>query len=421
MNRWITIIFIVIFSLIGFSYYKRIFVNSAEMKKINSNNISENSENIAEDNQTVDENNKNFEQSKNKCEYKKYTISDGDIPADMFSEQAKFDANDVVALLSASEEIYDFTKLRIDREIRFCFEDGEKASYFEYDRNIDDMIVVAREGDNFTVEQKPIEYEVEEVFVEGKIENFLYVDAIEKGMSEATIVTMADVFSFDIDFTTEIQKGDEFKVIYEKRRRFGEDGPDGNILAAKFVNQGETYYAYYFKDGEERGYYDSEGKMLQRQFLRAPLSYKYISSGYTGARFHPITKKVSAHYQIDYAAATGTPVVSTAKGKVTQASYTGGWGNMVKIEHANGYSTHYAHLSKYGKGVKVGATVTQGQIIGYVGNTGWSTGPHLDYGMRLNGKPMNPLSLKLPKGDGISEGNLGGFEEVKRGFEEKLK
>lgn len=339
----------------------------------------------------------------------------------MFAEEAKFDANDMQALLSESEEIYDFTKLVVGREIRFCFEDGEKASYFEYDRNIEDMIAVNRNGNDFTAEQKSIEYEVEEVFVEGKIENFLYVDAIEKGMSEATIVTMADVFSFDVDFTTEIKKGDEFKIIYEKRKRFGEDGPDGNILAAEFVNNGEAYWAFYFEDGEENGYYDAEGKMLQRQFLRAPLSYKYISSGYTGARYHPVTKTVQAHHQIDYAAATGTPVVATAKGKVTLASWNGGWGNMIKIEHANGYLTHYAHLSRFGKGVSVGKEVAQGQIIGYVGTTGWSTGPHLDYGMRLNGNPVNPLSLKLPKGDSVSAENRGEFEKIKVGFEEELK
>lgn len=417
MNRYITILFIAIFSLIGFGYYKSFFGNSAEAKKVETPEITEN----LTDNENQEKANQQEEKPQGRCDYKKYAISDGDIPADMFAEQAKFDANDMQSLLSSSEEVYDFTKLVVGREMRFCFEDGEKASYFEYDRNINDMIIVARNGSDFMVEQKPIDYEVEEAFVEGKIENFLYADALEKGMSEATIVTMADVFSFDVDFTTEIQKGDEFKVIYEKRKRFGKDGPDGNILAAKFVNNGEEYWAYYFEDGEESGYFDGEGKMLQRQFLRAPLSYKYISSGFTGARYHPVTKKVHPHYQIDYAAAVGTPVVSTAKGKVILANYNSGWGNMVKIEHANGYSTHYAHLSRYGKGIKVGKNVVQGQIIGYVGNTGWSTGPHLDYGMRLNGNPVNPLSLKLPKGDSISEGNREGFEEVKRGLEGRLK
>ncbi len=417
MNRWITIIFIIIFILIGIGYYNRIFGNSAEAKKVNVSDNSENLENTEDQNQENEEN----EQSKDKCEYKRYTVSDGDIPADMFAEQAKFDANDMQVLLFESEETYDFTKLVVGREVRFCFEDGEKASYFEYDRNIEDMIAVNRNGNDFTAEQKSIEYEVEEAFVEGKIENFLYIDALEKGISEATIVTMADVFSFDVDFTTEIQKGDEFKIIYEKRKRFGEDGPDGNILAAEFVNNGEAYWAFYFEDGEESGYYDAEGKMLQRQFLRAPLSYKYISSGYTGARYHPVTKTVQAHHQIDYAAATGTPVVATAKGKVTLASWNGGWGNMVKIEHTNGYSTHYAHLSKYGKGVKVGGDVAQGQIIGYVGSTGWSTGAHLDYGMKLNGSPVNPLSLKLPKGDSVSVGNMDEFVRLRDGFEERLR
>lgn len=418
MNKIIVLILVLIFGLIIFSIISNFVGNDSSVDDNHQDeNIEENDEGYVDNIEDGNEEEKKL----GVCEYKRYTISDGDIPADIFAEQAGFDANDMVVLLAAAEEIYPLTKLVIGREIRFCFDDGEKASYFEYDRNIEDLIVGRREGDNFIVEQKEIEYEVEEVFAEGVIENFLYVDAIEKGISEATIVTMGDIFSFDVDFTTEIREGDEFALIYEKRKRFGEDGPDGNILAAKFVNDGETYWGYYFEDGEESGYYDGDGKMLQRQFLRAPLSYKYISSGYTGARFHPITKKMTAHYQIDYAAATGTPVVATAKGMVTQAGWSGGWGNIVRMKHSNGYTSHYAHLSKFGKGAKVGQEVAQGQIIGYVGSTGWSTGPHLDYGIKLNGSPVNPLSLKLPKGDSVSEENREKFEEMKRGYEERFK
>jgi murein DD-endopeptidase MepM/ murein hydrolase activator NlpD len=210
-------------------------------------------------------------------------------------------------------------------------------------------------------------------------------------------------------------------IYYEKRTLNGEPAPDGKVLAAKFINEGEEYFGYYYELEGEGGHYDSEGKELLRQFLRAPLSYRRITSGYTGARLHPITKTVTAHYQIDYAAPIGTPVVATARGTVTSAGYEGGWGNMVRLRHDNGYSTHYGHLSAYGKNIKAGTSVSQGQVIGYVGSTGWSTGPHLDYGMRLNGSPINPLSLKLPKGTPLEGADLENFQKIKQEYDQYLK
>jgi murein DD-endopeptidase MepM/ murein hydrolase activator NlpD len=248
----------------------------------------------------------------------------------------------------------------------------------EYDCNKEEVVIAERKGKDFECREEKIAYDVSMEVVEGKIENFFYVDAQKVGLSDATILEIADIFSFDIDFTTEIQVGDSFKIIYEKRTRNGERAPDGKILSAKFVNSGQKYFAYYFETKDGGSHYDPEGHELMRQFLRAPLSYRYISSGFTGARYHPITKTVTAHYQIDYAAPVGTPVVSTARGTVVSAGWEGGWGNMVRIRHDNGYTTHYGHLSKIAKGIKSGASVAQGQVIGYVGSTGWSTGPHLD-------------------------------------------
>jgi len=198
------------------------------------------------------------------------------------------------------------------------------------------------------------------------------------------------------------------------------DAPDGKILAAKFINQGNAHFAYYFKDGDNASHYDSEGKELVKQFLRAPLSYRRITSGYTGAKMHPITKKVTAHYQIDYAAPIGTPVVATAHGKVTSAGWATGWGNIIRLHHDNGYTTHYGHLSKYAKGIKTGGSVSQGQVIGYVGSTGWSTGPHLDYGMKQNGSPVNPLSLKLPKGAPLKGTSLEIFKEERKKYSSRI-
>jgi murein DD-endopeptidase MepM/ murein hydrolase activator NlpD len=345
-----------------------------------------------------------------------YKIGDGDIPADIFESQGKFDANDVEAILAASKDVYDFSNLKIGQALRFYFDSEEKASRVEYDKNTESMIVAERSEKEFKVREEKISYDVTQETARGKIDDFFYVDAMDAGLSEATVLEMGDIFSFSIDFTTEIQQGDEFAAVFEKRLKDGERATDGKILAAKFVNEGKAHFAYYFDNGGKGGFYDEEGRVLERQFLKAPLSYRRITSGFTGARMHPITRKVTAHYQIDYAAPTGTPVVASARGSVTSAGWAGGWGNMVRMQHDGGYTTHYGHLSAIAKGVRAGASIAQGQVIGYVGSTGWSTGPHLDYGMMLNGSPVNPLSLNLPKGNPLDGEAMKKFEEEKNKY-----
>ncbi|PID51931.1 MAG: hypothetical protein CR972_04470 [Candidatus Moraniibacteriota bacterium] len=353
----------------------------------------------------------------------RHEVGEGDIPADIFSEYGGFDANDTAVLIEASEDVFDFTHVKIGQELRFYFDDAhdtERATRMEYDRNTEKMIIVERNGDDFTAREERIAYDVTETVAEGTIENFFYVDALDAGLSEATVLDVGDMFSFSIDFTTEIRTGDTFVFVYDKRMRDGKPAPDGYIRAAKFVNDGTPHYAYYFDNDGEGGYYDSDGHALERQFLKAPLSYRRITSGFTGARLHPITKKVSAHYQIDYAAPIGTPVVASARGRVMSARFERGWGNIVRIKHDNGYTTHYAHLSSFAKGMKSGAHVAQGELVGYVGSTGWSTGPHLDYGMRLNGAPVNPLTLVQPKGVPLEGEKMTQFKEMQQKYAEIL-
>jgi murein DD-endopeptidase MepM/ murein hydrolase activator NlpD len=346
-----------------------------------------------------------------------HIVAEGDIPAEVFSEHGGYDANDTAALLLASEEVFDFTHVKIGQPLRFYFEDGQdRASRMEYDRNTEQMIIVERSGDEFNTREEDIVYDIAEETARGTIENFFYVDALDAGLSEATVLDVGDIFSFSIDFTTEIRQGDEFVFVYQKRKRDGKDAPDGYILASKFVNDGTAYYAYYYDNDGEGGYYDGDGHALERQFLKAPLSYRQITSGFTGARMHPITKTVTAHYQIDYAAPTGTPVVASARGTVVSAGWEGGWGYMIRMRHDNGYTTHYGHLSAFAKGITAGTQVAQGQVIGYVGSTGWSTGPHLDYGMKLNGSPINPLTLVQPKGAPLAEDKMNDFIAMKERY-----
>jgi len=350
-----------------------------------------------------------------------YIVSEGDIPAEIFYEYANFSANDVETLLKCSEDVYDFTNLKIGQKLEFIYGENDEVEKIRYYLGTEKMVVVERDGDAFRADKEDIQYDIQEETISIKIDEFFYKDAMDAGLSESSILEVADVFSFDIDFMTDIRVGDEVKIIYEKRTYCGKEATDGNILAAKFVNDGQEYFAYCFESEGEGSHYDSDGKELLRQFLKAPLSYRRITSGYTGARLHPITKKVTAHYQIDYAAPVGTPVVSTARGTVTSAGWEGGWGNIIRIQHDNGYTTHYGHLSAFAKGIRSGVSVSQGQVVGYVGSTGWSTGPHLDYGMRLNGAPVNPLSLKLPKGTPLQGEEMEKFLEIKAGYDEKLR
>ena|GEM_PF-830387 len=358
----------------------------------------------------------------------RYMISDGDIPADVFAREAGYSANDVAALLGASEDVYDFTSLRIGKEIVLAFDEegDQRATSMRYEPNGSRAIMAVRDGDDFTVTEETIEYDVEQVVAEVEISSSLYQDALESGLSEATIIGVGTVFSYSIDFASEIQKGDTLKLLYEKRTRDGQPAKDGKVLAAVFEASGEKNYAYYFATGSdadgdaEFGYYDQEARVLERQFLKAPMDFFRITSGYTGRRLHPILGKYTAHYQIDYAAPTGTPTYSTGRGTVISAQFETGWGNIVRIRHSGGYTTHYAHLSSFAKGMVPGATVAQGETIGFVGSTGWSTGPHLDYGMRLNGNPVNPLKLDLPKGAPIAADQLNAFEEARDGYDALL-
>lgn len=358
-----------------------------------------------------------------KEKFNTYIISEGDIPAEVFGRGGKFDANDMEKILSSSKDIYDFTNIKIGQKLRFYFdkEKEEKANRIEYDQNTEDYIIIERNGNEFSARKEKIAYEVSQEIARGKIDNFFYADALDAGIQEATVLEVGDIFSFDIDFTTEIQKDDEFVIIYEKRSLNDEEAPDGKILAAKFVNVGQSFYAYFFDNDGNGGYYDAEGRVLERQFLKAPLSYRHISSGFTGARMHPITRKVSAHYQIDYAAPSGTPVVASARGTLVSAGWEGGWGNIVRLRHDNGYTTHYGHLSAFAKNIRSEERISQGQVIGYVGSTGWSTGPHLDYGIKLNGVPVNPLKLDLPKGQPLDEEHMKIFAEIKNKYTDLLK
>lgn len=236
----------------------------------------------------------------------------------------------------------------------------------------------------------------------GTIETSLYDAITEAGGSPVLVNELADVYAWEIDFFG-LQKGDAFKVVYERFEVKGADAGMGKIISSYFEHMNAPFYAFRYDQGEGDEYFDEEGKSLRKTFLKAPLRFSRISSGFSYSRLHPILKIRRPHLGVDYAAPTGTPVVSVGDGVVIRASYSKGGGHVVKVKHNGNYTTAYLHLSRYGKGIKSGTVVKQGQIIGYVGSTGLSTGPHLDFRFYKNGKAVDPLKIDPPSANPIKE------------------
>lgn len=246
----------------------------------------------------------------------------------------------------------------------------------------------------------------------GIIETSLYNSILESGGPRILVNELADVYAWEIDFFG-LQKGDAFKVIYERFEVNGQSAGMGKILGSWFRHMGHPFYGVQYDQGEGKEYFDEEGKSLRKTFLKAPLRFSRISSRFSYSRLHPVLKIRRPHTGVDYAAPKGTPVVSVGDGIVTLAAYKGGGGNSVKVKHNGNYTTGYLHLSRYGKGIKKGAMVKQGQVIGYVGSTGLSTGPHLDFRFWKNGKPVDPIKIDPPSANPIKEDQMENYIIIK--------
>ena len=286
----------------------------------------------------------------------------------------------------------------------------DQFSRFEYDINRDEQLIVTRQDGVFQVRRLPIPYEVRTERVRGVITSSLFETVNSIGEEDGLALLLADIFAYDIDFILDIRAGDSFQALVEKRYRDGKPAGYGKLLAAEFTNQGTTYQSIRFKDGSRpEAYYAPDGQSRRQQFLRAPLEFSRISSGFTMRRFHPIARTWRAHPAIDYAAPTGTPIRSVGDGTVVDKGFSSGNGNYVKIRHSNGFATMYLHMSRHGK-ISQGSRVGQGQVIGYVGSTGLATGPHLCFRMTRNGDPVNPAKVRSIAAEPISRGNLPAFK-----------
>lgn len=257
--------------------------------------------------------------------------------------------------------------------------------------------------------------------VSGEINSSLYETLIDQGASVELAIKLADVYAWTIDFF-HIRKGDYFKVVYEEK--FIDDTTYvgvGKILASDFNHGERSFYSFFYeKDENYRDYFDEEGECLRKAFLRAPLNFSRISSRYNPRRYHPVLKRVKPHLGTDYAAAHGTPIMSTADGEVIAASYTRGNGNYVKVRHNSTYTTQYLHMSKFAKGMRKGKVVKQGEVIGYVGSTGLATGPHVCYRFWKNGKQVDPYRQDLPEAEPIKEEYRAEYVEMMKPLKKRL-
>ncbi|MDD5109825.1 MAG: peptidoglycan DD-metalloendopeptidase family protein [Patescibacteria group bacterium] len=333
-----------------------------------------------------------------------YTIQAGDTFG-ILAEQAGLPATTTQAILAAAEDIHTLTSITAGKPIRFIFDpSGSQLKSVEYEISTENFLRVTRDQAAWHAEKLPIDYTVKQATADGNISSSLYETMVEKGYDDRLAIALAEVFAWQVDFAVDVRTGDTFSVLYEQRYRDGKYVMPANILKATFTNAGQTYTAYYFASGTTTdGYFDAQGNSVLRMFLKSPLAYRYISSGYTGARRDPISKVMTAHYAIDYAASSGTPVVTVGDGTVTQAGWNDGYGISVTVRHNETYTTRYGHFSRLAKGIRAGAKVQQNQVIGYVGSTGHSTGPHLHYEMFKRGAKVNPFTVDIPAGKAVPE------------------
>jgi len=247
---------------------------------------------------------------------------------------------------------------------------------------------------------------------EGVIRHSLFGATDAAGIPDAITLQMTDILGSKVDFLRDLRQGDHFRLVYETYMHAGRTAGSGRVLALEFTNNGKHYNALWFRHGDDAGaYYDFDGSSLNGMFLRAPLKFTRISSGF-GRRMHPVLGYSAMHKGVDYAAPTGTPIRSTADGVITFRGWQRGYGNIIIVQHARGYSTRYAHQSRFAEGLKTGSRVTQGQLIGYVGSTGVSTGPHLHYEVRKDGEPLNPQSLNIPVAQVLTGADKAAFIEL---------
>ncbi|HZD54672.1 MAG TPA: peptidoglycan DD-metalloendopeptidase family protein [Candidatus Aquicultoraceae bacterium] len=341
-------------------------------------------------------------------------VKRGETMFDIFQRHG-MSVNDLYPIREASAGVHRLKSIHEGQPYTIELDGERNVVSLSYQIDGDAVLLVTREDPGFHAEKVRIPYETRTRKIGGVIESNLYDALGVDGNRDLLACALSDIFSWDIDFTTDLRKGDTFKVVVEEQWLEGEFKRFGNVLAAEFTNDGTTYRGFRYEAPDGRaGYYDEEGRSLQRAFLKAPLSYRRISSGFSRSRMHPILKIRRPHLGVDYVAPRGTPVSALGDGTVRFAAYKGANGKLVILRHPKGFTTYYGHLSAFRRGIRRGSRVSQGDVIGYVGATGRATGPHLDFRIKRGNRFINPLRVDIPRGGGIPKSLRGEFDRNRR-------
>lgn len=337
-------------------------------------------------------------------EYKKdLTVKSGETLSVLF-ERAGLGNSLLHSILSSSKEAKRFTQLKVGQTVSFEFDENKQLKTLSSQINTLESIHLEKQADseNFVFRKDVAQTQTREKYAQGSIEGALFAATKKANVPYGLALDMANIFGYDIDFAQDLRKGDTFEILYEEKTLNGQTVGTGNILTARFTNRGKVYTAVRYTDKNgNTSYYSADGSSLRKAFIRTPVDFARISSRFSNGRKHPILNKIRAHKGVDYAAPRGTPIKAAGDGRVVLAGRKGGYGNTVIIKHGQRYQTLYAHMNGFAKGIRNGTNVKQGQIIGYIGTTGLSTGPHLHYEFQVNGVHVDPLSQKLPISDPI--------------------
>lgn len=336
-------------------------------------------------------------------------------------DRFKVDKQIIDNLNSYTESVFDIRKLRSGNSYTAMISNKpeSKIQYFIYSIN-DTSYVIFDFRDSLHVHKDAKEVQHSLKSVSGVINSSLWAAMQKSGIDPNMAVALANIYQWTIDFYG-IQKGDSFKVIYEELSVEGKPISIGEIHSALFVHEGKEFYAYRFEQGNVTDYFDERGQNLRKEFLKAPLKFSRISSRFSNSRLHPILRIRRPHHGVDYAAPKGTPVHTIGSGTVIKAGYSGGAGRLVTIRHNNGYTTTYMHLAGFGPGIRTGASVSQGQIIGFVGSSGLSTGAHLDFRVYKNNVPIDPLKMDSPPALPVKSQFRASFDSIREIYEGNMK
>lgn len=341
--------------------------------------------------------------------WREHTVRKGETLAQVL-KAVGVDKEDRAKVTAAAKDTPALTKLKVGQKVRAQVDADGGLLELHLKLDAKSSLHVELAGDGYEVHRidRPVEKRVAQT--SAVIQSSLFADGQDAGLSDAQLMELAAIFGWDVDFALGLRPGDRFSLVYEAEYLDGEKVDNGAILAAEFVNQGRTYRAVRFEDDDGTlGYYAPDGTSKKQAFLRSPLKLARVSSGFSLSRQHPILNTRRAHKGVDYSAPVGTPVKATGSGLVAFTGQKNGYGNVVELQHGDKYTTLYGHLSRFAEGLRVGEPVKQGEVIGYVGQTGLATGPHLHYEFRIAGEHRDPLSVKLPTAQSLDGQDLAAF------------